>query len=108
MKLITAQVGVRQGFIFSPTIFNVFPEYIIMEVFDGFEGTVGIGGCSTTNLRSADEIDLVADKSEELIDLTSRHEESAKMFGRQISAEKRKVISMGTNEAGKYRTWRDS
>ena len=72
MKLVTAQVGVRQGFILSPTIFNVFLEYIIKEAFDRFEGTVGIRGRSTTNLRFADEIDLVAGKSEELVDLTSK------------------------------------
>ena len=62
----------RQGFILSPIIFNVFLQYIILEAFDGFEGTVSIRGRSTTNLRFADEIDLVAGKSEELVALTSK------------------------------------
>ena len=95
MKFVTAQVCVRQGFILSPTIFNILLEYIIMvvfetAVFDGFEGTVDIGGRSTTNLRFADEIYLVAGKSEELVDLTSRLDENAKRFGMQINAEKAK------------------
>ena len=35
----STQVSVRQGCILSPTIFNVFLEYIIVEAFHEFEGT---------------------------------------------------------------------
>ena len=68
-----------------------------MEAFDGFEGTVNIGGRSITNLRFTDDVDLVEGKAEELINLIRRLEESAKRFHMQISAQKT-VMMMGTNE----------
>ena len=56
---------------------------------DGFEGTVSVGGRSITNLRFADDTDLVGGNAEKLIDLTSRIEECAKRFGMQASAKKK-------------------
>jgi len=70
----------------------------MMEALDGFEGSVSIGGRTVTNLRFADDIDLVAGQAEELSTLTTRLEESAKRLGMQISAEKSKVMRMGSNE----------
>ena len=77
-------VGVRQGCLLSPTIFNIYLEYIMTEALDGFEGSVSIGGRTVTNLRFADVIDLVAGQAEELGTLTSRLEESVKQLGMQI------------------------
>ena len=59
-------VGVRQGCLLSPTIFNIYLEYIMTEALDGFEGAVSIGGRTVTNLRFDDDIDLVAGQAEEL------------------------------------------
>ena len=69
-----------------------------MEALDGFEGSVSIGGRTVTNLRFADDIDLVAGQAEELGTLTRRLEESAKQLGMQISAEKSKVMRMGSSD----------
>ena len=41
----STQVGVTQGCLLSPTIFNVFLKNIVMEALDGFEG---IGNKFTT------------------------------------------------------------
>ena len=70
----------------------------MMEALDGFEGSVSIGGRTVTNLRFADDIDLVAGQAEELSTLTRRLEESAKQLGMQISAEKSKVMRMGSSD----------
>ena len=49
-------VGVRQGCILSPTLFNVFLERIMTDVLEDHQGTVSIGGI-ITNLRFADDDD---------------------------------------------------
>ena len=91
-------VGVRQGCLLSPTIFNVFLEHIMTEALEDFEGSVKIGGRPLSNLRFADDIDLIAGLAEELTDLTERLSKSARNYGMEISAPKSKVMKMGDGD----------
>ena len=50
-------VGVRQGCLLSPTVFNIFLKRIMTDALEDYEGTVSIGGRTITNLRFADDID---------------------------------------------------
>ena len=60
-----ATVGVLQGCLLSPTLFNIFLERIMTGALEDHEGTVSIGGRTITNLRSADDIDVLGGDEEE-------------------------------------------
>ena len=69
-------VEVRQGCLFSPTLFNIFLERIMTDALEDHEGTVSIGGRTITNLRFADDIDGLAGEEEELANLVQRLDKS--------------------------------
>ena len=49
-------VGVRQGCLLLPTLFNMFLERIMTDALEDHEGTVNSGGRTITNLRFANEL----------------------------------------------------
>ena len=53
-------VGVQQGCLLSPTLFNIFLERIMTDALEDHEDTVSIGGRTITNLHFADDIDGLA------------------------------------------------
>ena len=90
-------VGVRQGRLLSPTLFNIFLKRIMTDALGDHEGTVSIGGRTITNLHFADDINGLAGEEEELANLVQRLDKASTAYGMEISAEKTKVITNNTS-----------
>ena len=59
-------VGVRQGCVLSLTLFNLFLERIMEEALEGHDGGVRCPGRRITDLRFADDIDILEEEEERL------------------------------------------
>ena len=71
--------GVRQGYILSPCLFNLYAEYIMRN--PGLEETqtgIKIAGRNIDNLRYADDTTLMAESEEELKSLLMKVKEESK------------------------------
>ena len=82
-------IGVRQGCLPSPTLFNIFLEMIMTEVLELHDGGVSIGGRNITNLPFADDIDGLANSEHDLFKLTDSINEASKRYGMEINGEKK-------------------
>ena len=68
------------------------------EALEEFHSSISIGGRPISNLRFADDIDLIGKSEAELQELTTRLEEVARAYGMEISEEKSKILVNSHNQ----------
>ena len=69
------------------------------EALQTFNGTVSVGGRNISNLRFADDIDLMAGSQKELGELTERVDTTSAAYGMEVSTEKSKIMAIATEKA---------
>ena len=67
------------------------------DALEGHEGTVSIGGRTTTNLRFADDIDGLAGEEDELTKSVQRLDKAYTAYGMEISAKKTNLTTNNTS-----------
>ena len=78
--------GVRQGFIFSPCLFNLYAEYIMQNARpDESQGGIKIAGRNVSNLRNAVDTNLMTENEEELRSLLMKVKEESEKAGLKLN-----------------------
>ena len=87
---------VRQGFLMSPCLFNLYAEYLIRN--PGLEETqagIKIAGRNINNLRYADDTTLMAETEEELKSLLMKVKVETEKVGLKLNIQKTKIMASG-------------
>ena len=98
-------VGVRQGCLLSPTLFNIFHERIMSDALEEHDGKVSIGDRNITNLRFADGRNALAEEEQELEVLVESLDKTCTRYRykMEISAEKTKLMTNSANDIERER-----
>ena len=87
--------GIRQGYILSPCLFNLYVEYIMRNAgLDEAQAGIKIAGRNINNLRYADDTDLKAE-SEELKSLLIKVKEESEKVALKLNIQKTKITASG-------------
>ena len=87
--------GVRQGYILSPCLFNLYTEYIMRNAeLDEAQAGIKIARRNISNLRYADKTTLMAE-SEELKSLLMKVKEESEKVGLMLNIQKTKIMASG-------------
>ena len=95
MDLFQIGRGVRQGYILSPCLFNLYAEYIMQNarLDEAQTGIKIIARRNINNLRYADDTTLMAESKEELKSLLIKVKEESEKAGLKLNIQKSKIMA---------------
>jgi len=88
--------GVRQGWILSPCLFNLYAEYIMRNT--GLEETqagIKIAGRNINNLKCANDTTLMGESEEELQNLLMKVKVESEKSGLKLNIQQTKIMASG-------------
>ena len=84
-------IGVCQGCIVSPCLFNLYAEYVLQNArLDESQAGIKIAGRNIDNLRYADDTTLMAESKEEKRSLLMKVKEETEKAGLKLNIKKKK------------------
>ena len=86
--------GVRQGCILSPSLFNLYAEYIMRNAgLDDAQAGIKIAGRNINNLRYAGDTTLMAESKEQQKSLLMKMKEKSEKADLKLSIQKTKIMA---------------
>ena len=86
--------GVRQGYILSPCLFNLYEEYIMRNTgMEEAQTGIKIAGRNINNLRYAGDTTLMAESEQELKSLLMKVKEESERVGLKLSIQKTEIMA---------------
>ena len=85
--------GVRQSYISSPCLFNLYAEYLMTNAgLEEAQAGIKIAGRNINHLRYADDTTLMAESEEELKNLLMKVREEREKVGLKLNIQKTKMM----------------
>ena len=97
-------IGVHQGCILSPCLFNIYTEYIMRNArLDESQAGIKIAGRNINNLRYADDNTLMAENEEELKSFLIRMKEESEQASLKLNIKKPRSCHLVSSLHGKQK-----
>jgi hypothetical protein len=88
----SVSVGVRQGCLLSPTLFNIFLEFVMKEI-ASLNANLELSDTTCIDVRYADDTTLLSVIFQKLLLSTKELEEACKKWGMKVNGPKCKILS---------------